>query len=127
MFSNSGCGRTVISMMDDIEFHFVELGKMKSSIADLNDPLEIWVAKHLLANANRFSGNMTEEEMQQFKKNPALKEAEEALEEISQNSETRLQYDRRKSALFFYEKTLDKKFAEGKLELARAMLVEGDY
>ncbi len=32
------------AMMDDIEFHFIELKKMKTSIEDLNDPLDIWSA-----------------------------------------------------------------------------------
>jgi predicted transposase/invertase (TIGR01784 family) len=48
------------------------------------------------------------------------------------DSKTRVAYDRRKSVLFFYEKTLEKKFEDGKLEgahekaleTARAMLKE---
>ncbi len=100
-----------ISMMDDIEFHFIELKKLEASIDDLNDPLEIW------ATFIRFSGILSEEEMQELEsKNPLQKKAHETLDEISQDSESRLAYDRRKSALFFYEKTLDKKFADGKIE-----------
>ncbi len=125
-----------ISMMDDIEFHFIELRKMKISIADLNDPLDIWSA------FIERSDSLSEDEMEKLEdKNPALKKAHEALDEISQDSEARLAYDRRKSAIFFYEKTLEKKFAdgktegkaegklegkaEGKLEAARKMLEKG--
>jgi len=97
--------------MEDIEFHFIELKKLNRSITELTDLLEIWTV--FIRNADTLS----EEEMQELEtKNPALKKAHETLDEISQDSDTRLAYDRRKSAIFFYEKTLDQKFSEGKIE-----------
>ncbi len=97
-----------IAMMDDIEFHFIELKKLKPAITELSDPLEIWSA------FIEYSDSLSEDDMAKLEdKNPALKKAHEALDEISQDSETRLAYDRRKSTIFFYEKTLEKKFADG--------------
>ncbi len=66
-----------------------------------------------------FSGcaQLSETDMKTLeKKRPILKKARKALNDISLDSRTRLAYDRRKSTIFFYEKTLEKKFDEGKAE-----------
>ena len=47
------------------------------------------------------------------KKYPPLKEAHTALDEISQDSEARLEYDKRQAAIYFNELAMEKKFAEG--------------
>jgi predicted transposase/invertase (TIGR01784 family) len=120
-------------MMEDIEFHFVELKKLKASISEMEDPLSQWT------EFIRHSEELSEADMKTLeKKRPILKKAHKALNEISMDSKTRVAYDRRKSVLFFYEKTLEKKFDDGKLEgklegarekaleTARVMLKEGD-
>lgn len=117
-----------VCMMGDIEFHFIELPRVRTEIESLSEPLDIWSL--FIRNSER----LTEDEMAAIeKKNPAMKKAHEALDEISMDSDSRLAYDRRKSALFFYEKTLDAKYEEGKvegilqgkIETARAMLKKG--
>jgi hypothetical protein len=40
-------------MMEDIEFHFIELKKLRHSIAELEDPLEVWTAFIRLPLAKR--------------------------------------------------------------------------
>lgn len=115
-------------LMDDIEFHFIELPKLKARIDTLIDPLEIWT---LFIQS---SENLTEDDMAIFeKKNPAMIKAHRELDRLSMDSDARLHYDRRKSILIFYEKTLKKKFEDGKsegieqgkIETARAMLEKG--
>jgi predicted transposase/invertase (TIGR01784 family) len=91
----------------------------------MQDPLSQWT------EFIRHSEELSEADMKTLeKKRPILKKAHKALNEISMDSKTRVAYDRRKSVLFFYEKTLEKKFEdgklEGKLETARIMLKEGD-
>jgi len=113
-----------VMMMDGIEFHFLELKKLGKPVRELKDTLDIWI------RFIRDSDSLTEKEMDALeKKYPLLKEAHKTLDEISQDSEARLEYDKRQAAIYFHEMALEKKFsegkAEGKLEDAAKMLAEG--
>lgn len=102
---------TSVEMMADIEFHFLELRKLQKAIDEMNDPLDEWSA------FIRLSGSLSEEDMSKLEhKNPILKKAHKALDIISQDSKTRLEYDKRQAAIYFYERTLEKKFQDGKAE-----------
>lgn len=108
-----------IALMEDMEFHFIELGKLSGKPESLN-ALESWL--EFIRHSDTLSG----EQMEKLEKqNPAMEKARKALDEISMDSDTRLQYDRRKSAIFFYERTLDKKFADGMAEGKQEGLLEG--
>ena len=117
-----------LCMMEDIEFHFIELRKLKKGIPELTEKLETWNA------FIRFSGHLTDQDMKDLEnKNPTLKKAHRILDEISQDSDARIQYDRRKSTLFFYEKTLEQKYKQGleqglyekAVQTAKAMIADG--
>ncbi len=112
-----------LTLLKDLEFHFVELTKLQAGFAELTDPLEIWSV------FIRNSETLTEDEMAVLEsKKPEMAEAHKTLDEISQDSLARLQYDRRKYAIYFYEKELEDRFSDGmlhaKLATARNMLAE---
>ena len=90
----------------------------------MKDSLDIWI------RFIRDSDSLTEKDMDALeKKYPLLKEAHKTLDEISQDSEARLEYDKRQAAIYFHEMALEKRYSEGKLEgkleTARKMLEKG--
>jgi predicted transposase/invertase (TIGR01784 family) len=109
-----------VAMMDGIEFHFIELKKLHKAIDEMKDPLEEWSA------FIRFSGSLTEEDMSKLKeKNPVFKKAHSALKAISRDSKAKIEYDRRQATIYFYERTLEKRYAEGIAEGEQKGKAEG--
>ncbi len=121
-----------IDMGAEVEFHFIELKKLQKAIDEMVDPLETWSA------FIRYSSSLTEEDMAKLAaKNPALKEAGNALNVLSKDSLARLEYDKRVANKYFYERSLIERYAEGEqkgkaegehqrsLEIARQMKSRG--
>ena len=93
-------------LTDHLELHVVELTKLASSVDRNDEPnLALW-AKFLTA--------ATDEELQELAmQHPVLKEAKEALDELSADPDARLRAEQREMALLSYQLDLGKMWHDG--------------
>ncbi|MCB1157905.1 MAG: PD-(D/E)XK nuclease family transposase [Leptospiraceae bacterium] len=96
-------------MTKDLEIHIIELPRFKGNLETLETELENWV--YLLREA----GQLKEREMSDLKiKNPVIREAVEALQDISLDNKTRNYYEMRLKAARDYEAMKDYAYKEGR-------------
>ena len=94
-----------------MEFHFLELPKLKRTAPDSDNLLDTWL--EFIGRAPE----LTEDEMEKLvEKDPIFTEAARALDELSMDSQTRLEYDKRQIAIHFYELNLRKEREAGLAE-----------
>jgi predicted transposase/invertase (TIGR01784 family) len=106
---------------DALEFHFLELLKISSNPKQ-EEKLQSWL------RFIKYSDQLEESEMAELKsKNKALETAEEVLDTMSQDSLTRLEYDKRKAAVFFNEMNLRDHYKKGKEEGIEQGVEKGAY
>jgi predicted transposase/invertase (TIGR01784 family) len=112
---------------DALEFHFLELLKISSNPKQ-EEKLQSWL------RFIKYSDQLEESEMAELKsKNKALETAEEVLDTMSQDSLTRLEYDKQKAAVFFnemnlrdhYKKGIEKGAYQKACQTAKAMIHAG--
>ena len=98
-----------IHLTKDLEIHIIELPRFKGNLETLETELENWV--YLLREA----GQLKEREMSDLKiKNPVIREAVEALQDISLDNKTRNYYEMRLKAARDYEAMKDYAYKEGR-------------
>ncbi|MCP5502426.1 MAG: PD-(D/E)XK nuclease family transposase [Leptospiraceae bacterium] len=107
-------------MTKDLEIHIIELPRFKGNLETLETELENWV--YLLREA----GQLKEREMSDLKiKNPVIREAVEALQDISLDNKTRNYYEMRLKAARDYEAMKDYAYKEGRKSGFEAGIEEG--
>jgi len=112
---------TGVTLIDDIEIHFLELSKLNT---------EEWSVEGGLINWLLFLKSESKKNWEVLRMNePALGKAMTALEYLSQDAEARRLYEMRQKALHDEASMLDGARSEGitkgKIEIVRNMLAEG--
>jgi predicted transposase/invertase (TIGR01784 family) len=91
--------------------HILELGKVKSTISNLQSSLESW------AYFFKEVHNLKEDTLQELRsKNPMIEKAIDELEYLSQDEKTRQMYEEQLKAEFDYNSGIYAAFRDGKLE-----------
>lgn len=118
-----------ILLTSDIEFHIIELKKLKEKLTNLDSDFESWL--FLLKNGH----NLSEEEMNTLvKKNPKLQKVFKEYDSYSSDPKNKSLLDARRKSLLYIntqiafaeKKGIEKGKLEGKLEAALALLNFGN-
>jgi predicted transposase/invertase (TIGR01784 family) len=100
-----------ILLTEHLEMHILELGKVKSTISNLQSSLESW------AYFFKEVHNLKEDTLQELRsKNPMIEKAIEELEYLSQDEKTRQIYEEQLKAEFDYNSGIYAAFRDGELK-----------